>query len=155
MTRTCSASYCCCSWHFNKSAIVLPQMCASSERSPLTARDTCWSSVWNRPMTEPRPRPDPLPDCAEKLRCVTEPILSPPFQRKWVVSWENDAFQSAAMFNVDLVESVLYIVRRRDSTSAPCSLLHGRKGRIKAKRYLLYYLWRKCRYRILFYYFWE
>lgn len=85
MTRAHSATYCCCSCHFNKSGIILPQMRVSSELNPLMASDTCWSNVWNRPMTEARLQPDPLPDCAEELRCDTEPILSPPFQRKWVV----------------------------------------------------------------------
>lgn len=85
MTRACSATYCCRSGHFNKSGTIMPQMRASSERNPLMASDTCWSNVRSRPMTEAGLQPDPVPDCAEKLRCDTEPILPPPFQRKWVV----------------------------------------------------------------------
>lgn len=84
MTRACSATCCCCSCHLNRSGVIMPQMRASSD--PLKASDTCSGATsgtvqWRRP----RLQPDPLPDCAEKLRCDTEPILPPPFQRKWVV----------------------------------------------------------------------
>lgn len=154
MTRAHSATYCCCSCHFNKSGIILPQMRVSSERNPLMASDTCWSNVWNRPMTEARLQPDPLPDCAEELRCDTEPILSPPFQRKWVVPGKR-CLPRCRDVQYWFGQSDLYILRRRDSTSAPRSALHGRREWIKAQCYVLYYLWRKCRYRILFYYFWE
>lgn len=117
--------------------------CVSSQLSPLMVSGTCWSNVSDRPVVVASLQLDLLPGVTPSQFCR--------FGFKGNESFPgNGAFQGATMFNIDLVGSDLYILRHGGSLR---SALHGRRGRKKAMCCLLYYLWRKCSYRILFYYF--